>query len=101
MTGASCGEPRFGLPILNHGDFAIIRSRVARFAERTHRCHAIAAMPGVKVSDIRRRSHLMARTHMSRKSALFVLAVGASLVLSACGDTTEDRAVSGAGIGAA
>jgi peptidoglycan hydrolase-like protein with peptidoglycan-binding domain len=38
---------------------------------------------------------------MSSNSALFVLAVGASLVLSACGDTTEDRAVSGAGIGAA
>ena len=38
---------------------------------------------------------------MSRKTALFVLAVGAPLVLSACGDTTEDRAVSGAGIGAA
>ncbi len=38
---------------------------------------------------------------MVRKSALFVLAVGAPLVLSACGDTTEDRAASGAGIGAA
>ena len=38
---------------------------------------------------------------MIRKTALFVLAVGAPLVLTACGDTTEDRAVSGAGIGAA
>lgn len=38
---------------------------------------------------------------MSCKRALFVLAVGATLVLSACGDTTEDRAASGAGIGAA
>jgi len=38
---------------------------------------------------------------MVRKSALFVLAVSTPLVLAACGDTTEDRAVSGAGIGAA
>jgi len=38
---------------------------------------------------------------MSRKLQLLVLAVGMPLALAACGDTTEDRALSGAGIGAA
>jgi len=38
---------------------------------------------------------------MSRKLQLLVLAVGLPLALAACGDTTEDRALSGAGIGAA
>jgi peptidoglycan hydrolase-like protein with peptidoglycan-binding domain len=41
------------------------------------------------------------RTNMIRKISLMTLAVGMPLVLAACGDTTEDRALSGAGIGAA
>jgi len=38
---------------------------------------------------------------MSRKLRLGIAALGLPLLLAACGDTTEDRAVSGAGIGAA
>lgn len=38
---------------------------------------------------------------MSRKLGLKVAALGLPLLLAACGDTTEDRALSGAGIGAA
>jgi peptidoglycan hydrolase-like protein with peptidoglycan-binding domain len=38
---------------------------------------------------------------MYRKLRLGIAALGLPLVLAACGDTTEDRAVSGAGIGAA
>lgn len=38
---------------------------------------------------------------MSRKIQLLALAVGLPLALAACGNTTEDRALSGAGIGAA
>ena len=38
---------------------------------------------------------------MSCKLKLGIAALGLPLLLAACGDTTEDRAVSGAGIGAA
>ena len=38
---------------------------------------------------------------MHRKLGLGIVALGLPLLLAACGDTTEDRAVSGAGIGAA
>ena len=38
---------------------------------------------------------------MYRKVGLGLVALGLPLLLAACGDTTEDRAVSGAGIGAA
>jgi peptidoglycan hydrolase-like protein with peptidoglycan-binding domain len=38
---------------------------------------------------------------MKQKFGLSIVAVGLPLVLSACGNTTEDRALSGAGIGAA
>jgi len=38
---------------------------------------------------------------MYRKLGLSIAAFGLPLLLAACGDTTEDRAVSGAGIGAA
>jgi peptidoglycan hydrolase-like protein with peptidoglycan-binding domain len=38
---------------------------------------------------------------MIRKLTLIAIAAGMPLVLSACGNTTEDRALSGAGIGAA
>jgi peptidoglycan hydrolase-like protein with peptidoglycan-binding domain len=38
---------------------------------------------------------------MHRKSGLGIVALSLPLLLAACGDTTEDRAVSGAGIGAA
>jgi peptidoglycan hydrolase-like protein with peptidoglycan-binding domain len=38
---------------------------------------------------------------MNRKIGLSVLALALPLALSACGSTTEDRALSGAGIGAA
>ena len=38
---------------------------------------------------------------MIRKFSLMMLAVSVPLALAACGDTTEDRALSGAGIGAA
>src|SRR5216683_6639945 len=38
---------------------------------------------------------------MYRKLKLGIVVFGVPFLLSACGDTTEDRAVSGAGIGAA
>ncbi|HEV3177446.1 MAG TPA: peptidoglycan-binding domain-containing protein [Stellaceae bacterium] len=38
---------------------------------------------------------------MYRKLGLRIAALGLPLLLAACGDTTEDRALSGAGIGAA
>ena len=38
---------------------------------------------------------------MNRKFGLRIAALGLPLLLAACGDTTEDRALSGAGIGAA
>jgi peptidoglycan hydrolase-like protein with peptidoglycan-binding domain len=38
---------------------------------------------------------------MSRKLGLGIVALSLPLLLAACGDTTEDRALSGAGIGAA
>jgi peptidoglycan hydrolase-like protein with peptidoglycan-binding domain len=38
---------------------------------------------------------------MKQKLGLSIVAVGLPLVLAACGNTTEDRALSGAGIGAA
>jgi peptidoglycan hydrolase-like protein with peptidoglycan-binding domain len=38
---------------------------------------------------------------MSRKVGLAIAALSLPLLLAACGDTTEDRALSGAGIGAA
>jgi peptidoglycan hydrolase-like protein with peptidoglycan-binding domain len=38
---------------------------------------------------------------MNRNFGLGIAALGLPLLLAACGDTTEDRAVSGAGIGAA
>ena len=38
---------------------------------------------------------------MNRKFGLSVLALGLPLALAACGSTTEDRALSGAGIGSA
>ena len=38
---------------------------------------------------------------MRRKMGLGIVALGLPLLLAACGDTTEDRALSGAGIGAA
>jgi osmotically inducible lipoprotein OsmB len=37
---------------------------------------------------------------MLRKFTLIAVAAGLPLVLAACGNTTEDRALSGAGIGA-
>src|SRR5580704_6744832 len=41
------------------------------------------------------------RAQMYRKLGLRIAALGLPLLLAACGDTTEDRALSGAGIGAA
>lgn len=38
---------------------------------------------------------------MIRRTTLFTILIGLPLVLSACGGTTEDRGLSGAGIGAA
>jgi peptidoglycan hydrolase-like protein with peptidoglycan-binding domain len=38
---------------------------------------------------------------MSPRTALTVIVLGLPLALAACGNTTEDRAISGAGIGAA
>jgi Putative peptidoglycan binding domain len=53
----------------------------------------------VLVYDVR--AYRFWRAHMYRKVGLGIVALGLPLLLAACGDTTEDRALSGAGIGAA